>query len=118
MLEPYLQTWGLIPAGDPIRTRTSQLLPVLSQGQPAMLKVTNDADERHGHLLMRWWAGNGAAKVLAYDDGAVLLERATGSGSLVRLADDGQDEAPRGSSAMWPASCTPREKPLPPAWCR
>ena len=93
MLEPYLQTWGLIPAGDPIRTRTSQLLPVLSQGQPAMLKVTNDADERHGHLLMRWWAGNGAAKVLAYDDGAVLLERATGSGSLVRLADDGQDEA-------------------------
>jgi streptomycin 6-kinase len=22
-----------------------------------MLKVTDDADEKHGHLLMRWWAG-------------------------------------------------------------
>jgi streptomycin 6-kinase len=92
MLEPYLQKWGLTPAGDPIRTRTSQLLPVLSQGQPAMLKVTDDADERHGHLLMRWWAGNGAARVLAYDDGAVLLERATGPGSLVTLANEGKDQ--------------------------
>src|SRR6478735_2843288 len=93
MLDPYLRQWGLVPAGDTIRTRTSQLLPVLSRGQLAMLKVTDDADERHGHLLMRWWAGNGAARVLAYDDGAVLLERATGSGSLIRLADDGQDAA-------------------------
>ena len=118
MLEPYLQTWGLIPAGDPIRTRTSQLLPVLSQGQPAMLKVTNDADERHGHLLMRWWAGNGAAKVLAYDDGAVLLERATGSGSLVRLADDGQDEAAtRIICDVARQLHAPRKAP-PPAWCR
>jgi streptomycin 6-kinase len=57
-----------------------------------MLKVTADADERHGHQLMRWWAGDGAARVLAYDDGAVLLERATGPGSLVRLADNGQDK--------------------------
>ncbi|WP_425493299.1 aminoglycoside phosphotransferase family protein [Microvirga zambiensis] len=39
-------------------------MPVLFQGQPAMLKVTDAADERHGHLLMRWWAGNGAARVL------------------------------------------------------
>ena len=57
-----------------------------------MLKVTDEADERHGHLLMRWWAGNGAARVLAYDDGAVLLERATGPGSLVTLANEGKDQ--------------------------
>jgi streptomycin 6-kinase len=43
-----------------------------------MLKVTDDADERHGHALMRWWAGDGAARVLAHEEGAVLLERATG----------------------------------------
>ena len=92
MLEPYLRQWGLVPTGDTIRTRTSQLLPVLFHGQPAMLKVTDDADERYGHLLMRWWAADGAARVLACDDGAVLLERATGSGSLVRLAEDGQDD--------------------------
>jgi streptomycin 6-kinase len=91
MLESYVQKWGLIPAGEPIVTHTSQLLPVLSQGQPAMLKVTDDADEKHGHLLMRWWAGEGAARVLAFDDSAILLERATGPRSLVTLANEGLD---------------------------
>ena len=65
MLEPYLQKWGLTPVGEPIVTHTSQLLPVLSHGQPAMLKVTDDADEKHGYLLLQWWDGNGAARVLA-----------------------------------------------------
>jgi streptomycin 6-kinase len=112
MLEPYLQTWGLIPAGDPIRTRTSQLLPVLSQGQPAMLKVTNDADERH--LLMRWWAGEGAARVLAFDDGAILLERATGPRSLVTLANKGLDaEATRIICEVARQLHTPRGAPPP-----
>jgi len=67
MLEPYLRQWGLTPAGELIVAQTSQLLPVLSQGQSAMLKVTGDADERHGHLLMRWWAGTGAARMLPHD---------------------------------------------------
>jgi streptomycin 6-kinase len=57
-----------------------------------MLKVTDDADEKHGHLLLQWWAGHGAARVLAHDDGAVLLERATGSRSLVALANEGRDD--------------------------
>ena len=84
-----------------------------------MLKVTDDADERHGHLLMRWWAADGAARVLAYDDGAVLLERATGSRSLVRLAERRSGRRrPPGSSATSPAGCTPRGEPLPPVWCR
>ena len=91
MLEPYLRKWGLTPAGELIVTHTSQLMPVLSGGHPAMLKVTDAEDERQGHLLMRWWAGEGAARVLAHDDGAILLERATGSRSLVALANDGQD---------------------------
>ncbi|MFC4174145.1 aminoglycoside phosphotransferase family protein [Microvirga sp. GCM10011540] len=91
MLDHFLDKWNLTPTGDPIFTHTSQLLPVLSQGQPAMLKITDDPDEKHGHLLMRWWAGNGAAQVLAYDEGAVLLERATGPRSLVTLANEGLD---------------------------
>jgi streptomycin 6-kinase len=91
MLDHYLAKWDLTPNGDPIVTHTSQLLPVWHKGQPGMLKVTDDADEKHGHLLMRWWAGSGAAEVLAYDDGAVLLERATGPRSLVTLANEGFD---------------------------
>jgi streptomycin 6-kinase len=91
MLDPYLLKWGLTPAGEPIVTHTSQLLPVLFHGQPAMLKVTDDTDEKHGHLLMRWWAGNGAAQVLAFDDSAILLEQAAGPRSLVTLANEGLD---------------------------
>ena len=91
MLELYLQKWRLTSAGEPILRAPASFVPVLSQGQPATLKVADDADERHGHLLMRWWAGDGAARVLAFDDGAVLLERATGPGSLVTLANEGQD---------------------------
>jgi streptomycin 6-kinase len=53
MLDPYLRKWGLAPAGELIVTHTSRLLPVRYNGQPAMLKVTDDADEKHGHLLMR-----------------------------------------------------------------
>jgi streptomycin 6-kinase len=91
MFDHYVAKWSLAPAGAPIVTRTSQLLPVLSGGRPAMLKVTDDADERHGHVLMQWWDGDGAARVLAYEEGAVLLERATGLRSLVTLANEGRD---------------------------
>lgn len=57
-----------------------------------MLKVTADAEERFGHLLMNWWAGHGAARVLANDEGAILLERARGGRSLTTLVVAGRDE--------------------------
>jgi streptomycin 6-kinase len=114
MLDHYLAKWDLTPAGEPIVTHTSQLLPVLSQGQPAMLKVTDAEDERHGHLLMRWWAGEGAARVLAYDDGAILLERATGPRSLVTFANEGLDaEATRIICEVARQLHTPRGAPPP-----
>ena len=118
MLDPYLRKWGLTPAGDLIVTHTSQLLPVRYQGQPAMLKVTDAEDERHGHLLMRWWAGHGAAQVLAYDDGAILLEQATGPRSLVTWANEGLDaEATRIICDVARQLHALRGAP-PPVWCR
>jgi streptomycin 6-kinase len=42
MFEPWITRWGLFPTGAPIRTHTSHLLPVLFEGQPAMLKITED----------------------------------------------------------------------------
>ena len=42
-----------------------------------MLKSTSAEDERLGAILMQWWDGNGAARVLAREHDAVLLERAT-----------------------------------------
>jgi hypothetical protein len=49
-----------------------------------MLKLSSAEDERAGGLLMEWWSGDGAARVLARDGDALLLERAEGTASLVR----------------------------------
>jgi streptomycin 6-kinase len=92
MFDAYLSRWELVPDGDPIITRSSRLLPVLDRDQPAMLKIAVEAEERCGGQLMAWWAGDGAARVLAQEGDALLLERATGNRSLAAMARDGRDD--------------------------
>ncbi|MBB3409407.1 streptomycin 6-kinase [Rhizobium sp. BK316] len=77
MFSPYLERWSLTSDGEPIITHSSRLLPVIWQDKPAMLKVATDSSERDGALLMKWWDGDGAARVYAHEGDAVLLERAT-----------------------------------------
>lgn len=91
--QPWLNRWKLIPDGSPFITHTSQLLPVKrsTDGVKAMLKITDDQDEQTGNALMAWWEGNGAAQVIAHENQAILLERATGSASLSTLSREGQD---------------------------
>lgn len=91
IFDACIATWGLTPDGEPIHTPTSDLLPVLRDGVPAMLKVARVAEERRGNRLMALWNGDGAARVLAQGDDAVLLERASG-GSLADLCRDGRDD--------------------------
>ncbi|NEU96898.1 aminoglycoside phosphotransferase family protein [Bradyrhizobium uaiense] len=92
MFEPYLSAWSLVPDGDPIVTHAAGLLPVRRHGEPAMLKLSHEPDERLGAIVMEWWHGDGAARVLACDGDALLLERAMGSASLSRMARTGQDD--------------------------
>ncbi|QXA91127.1 Aminoglycoside/hydroxyurea antibiotic resistance kinase [Citrobacter braakii] len=92
LFNTWLSHWGLTPDGQPFETHTSQLLPVVTKdGQKAILKLTDDDSERNGCELMVWWNGNGAAKVLAHAAGAILLERATGAGSLADMSWSGND---------------------------
>ena len=96
----YLTRWRLIPDGDPILTRGSRLLPVRMEGTPAMLKVAIDAEEKFGGLLMSCWDGQGAARVFAHEEDALLMERAEGPASLADMAQamapsGGDDEASR-----------------------
>jgi streptomycin 6-kinase len=98
VFSPWLTRWTLEPAGEPIRTHASQLLPVLQNGQPAMLKLPEVEDERQGYLPLEYWNGDGAARLLARSDKgeAMLIERATGSRSLAAMARSGpagDDEA-------------------------
>jgi streptomycin 6-kinase len=88
----YIQKWQLIRDGEPIVTPTSHLLPVRQQGRAAMLKIAVENDERAGNSVMVWWNGEGAAKVLAHDESALLMERAEGRRSLAAMARNGEDE--------------------------
>lgn len=114
MFQTYLDRWDLRPDGDPITTAAANLLPVVSGGEPAMLKLSHEEDERLGGVLMEWWDGGGAARVLARDATALLLERATGTVSLADMARSGQDdEACRILCAAAAKLHAPRAKPLP-----
>lgn len=88
----YLSRWNLTPDGVPVSTRGSRLMPVRQDGEPAMLKIAMVGEECRGAALMEWWGGDGAARVLARDGEAVLLERATGPGSLAAMSCGGDDE--------------------------
>lgn len=92
---PWLARWNLVPDGAAITTHASRLLPVLRNGAPAMLKLPEAEDERLGHRLLAYWAGDGAARLIAQDGegAAMLIERATGRRSLSAMARSGEDDA-------------------------
>ena len=114
MFETYLLRWNLVPDGDPITTPAARLLPVLHGDQLAVLKLSHEEDERRGGTLMQWWDGEGSARVFARDDTALLLERATGSASLAKMARDGRDDdACRILCATAARLHAPRSKPFP-----
>jgi streptomycin 6-kinase len=114
VFDPYLDRWNLTPDGEPIATATNLLLPVRHDGTPAMLKIATDEEERRGAETMVWWAGEGAARVLAHDGNALLMERATGERSLADMARSGRDdEAMRILCAAASWLHTPRSRPLP-----
>jgi streptomycin 6-kinase len=92
MFDHHLDRWGLTPDGMPIITHTSRLLPVRRGETAAMLKVAVEAEERRGAALMVWWNGKGAARVLAHDGDAILMERAIGEASLIEMARNCRDD--------------------------
>ncbi len=93
MFDHFIQAWALVPDGTPVITHSSHLLPVRWQGLPAILKVAIIAEEKRGGRLLHWWDGQGAARVYAREDDAILLERAEGKHSLLSMAMNGEDEA-------------------------
>lgn len=93
IFDRYVRQWRLEPDGAPIRTATSRLLPVRQAGAAAMLKIARVEEERRGARVLAWWAGEGAARVLAHDGDALLMERAQGADSLGAMARRGDDAA-------------------------
>lgn len=114
MFAKYLEHWDLTPDGEPIVTHSSQLLPVRYNGLPAMLKIALESEEKFGAELMKWWDGEGAARVYGHWEDGLLLERAMGPRSLADMARNGRDdEATLILCAVTARLHAPRPKPLP-----
>ncbi|NMY30791.1 APH(6) family putative aminoglycoside O-phosphotransferase [Pseudomonas sp. WS 5412] len=114
LFEPYLRRWDLTVDGDAFASRNGNLLPVRQRGIPAMLKISQVAEEQAGSLLMAWWDGEGAAPVLAQDTEALLMARALGPASLVQMVNGGRDEeATRILCGVVARLHAPRAKPIP-----
>jgi streptomycin 6-kinase len=110
----YLARWNLVADGEPVSTPSSLLLPVRRGAEPAMLKIAREEEERRGGRVMAWWNGDGAARVLAHDDHALLLERATGPRTLAAMVAAGNDdEASRILCAVAARLHAPRRAPPP-----
>ncbi|QGH63963.1 aminoglycoside phosphotransferase family protein [Serratia proteamaculans] len=113
-LIPYLQRWQLQPDGQAFETHSSLLMPVRYQGAAAMLKVAREQEEKFGGLLMCWWQGEGAARVLAWHEDGILLERAQGRLSLAQMVRDGEDRQATAILCQVVARLhAPRAEPLP-----
>jgi len=112
--EPWLTRWRLAPDGAGFASLGGRLLPVRHQRAPAILKVSHAPEEIAGGTLMAWWAGDGAARVLAHEAEALLLERATGPRTLAQMARGGEDdEACRILCAAGARLHAPRASPPP-----
>jgi streptomycin 6-kinase len=86
----HIAEWRLAPDGSEIETPSSWLLPVRQSEVRAMLKVYKPgSDERHGTDYLRYVEGDGAVRAMIADDEALLMERATGSRSLLDIAVTG-----------------------------
>lgn len=114
MFDRYLEKWDLTIDGDAFASLNGKLLPVRQRGVPAMLKISKVAEEQLGSSLMAWWDGEGAAPVLAHDGEALLMKRAMGSVSLVKMVNCGRDEEATQILCDVAAQLhKPRAKPIP-----
>ena len=91
MFNAYLSRWNLIPDGSPIATQSGRLLPVRRRGEPAMLKLAAEEEERFGVVL---WNGGMATEPRGCWPAttSLLLERAEGAASLADMARNGRDD--------------------------
>jgi len=114
MFDRYLKQWGLTIDGEAFVSLNGHLLPVRHGDTPAMLKVSQAPEEQAGSELMAWWAGDGAAPVLAHAGEALLMKRAQGSASLAQMVADGRDDqATRILCAVAARLHAPRSTPRP-----
>jgi streptomycin 6-kinase len=91
-LEERLRAWDVEPTGETWHTASGDLAAGVRDGEPVVLKVARVEEERRGGRLMTWWSRCGGLPVLAADDHALLMRRATGPRSLTAMSAEGRDD--------------------------
>lgn len=89
----YLATWDLSNPQFLTQTLTSHIYTVTYEAKTVILKLLSpsETDEQRGAVALRYFDGHGAVLLLHYDEGAQLMEYATGD-ELVTLVERGEDE--------------------------
>jgi streptomycin 6-kinase len=92
-LEYYLAAWKLADPRLLTQTMTSHIYTVTYGTEIAILKLLApcEVDEQRGAVALRYFDGQGAVRLLRYDEGAHLLEYAAGD-ELVTVVERGEDE--------------------------
>ena len=78
LLRDLTAEWGLVVDGPPTHGFCALVVPVRTDGAPAMLKIAfPDEESEHEALVLQHWGGRGAARLLRADPHrrALLLER-------------------------------------------
>ena len=97
--------------GPLLESRSSWLQPVRHLGRPVMLKMLKQtSDEQAGADVLRYFAGNGAVRLIAADPDGVLMERADDDVSLRVMAISGGDDRAAGilADCVRRSACTAR----------
>jgi streptomycin 6-kinase len=92
-LNSYLAAWQLSEPKLLKQTMTSQVYTVVYEAETVILKLlsSTETEEQRGAVALRYFNGQGAVRLLKYDEGAQLMEYAAGD-ELVTLVEDGEDE--------------------------
>jgi len=91
--DEYLKKWELSSSVHLMTTTTSQIYRVVYQGRHAILKILSPLgmkSESSSPQVLRCFDGNGAVRILDFDEGALLLED-VGSISLATMVGQGQE---------------------------
>jgi streptomycin 6-kinase len=92
-LDYYLSAWNLSNPQHLTQTMTSHIYTVTRGNETVILKLlsASETEEQRGAAALRFFDGQGAVRLLRYDEGAHLIEYAAGD-ELVTLVEHNEDE--------------------------
>lgn len=93
-INKYLKKWELSSVAHLDTTQTSHIYSAVHKGHPAILKILSPLGKKfegNSAQVLKCFDGNGSAKILSSDEGALLLEYIDGP-KLKTMVEQGHDQ--------------------------